>query len=222
MQANNIFLDLCFDPKCRMNQVDRYSGVYQEASENLAEHVTEITMFSYLIATKLKDCFGETIDFGLLFESCLLHDIEEVITGDVPRNTKYATQNIKKSLDNFAKESADAILTKKQYAVWHNAKKGKEGFILALSDFLTVAKKCVVEIELRGNISFMKVLNEVLTLSDPNKMTIPAVFENQRSEKYFKDLLSITSNELKQIYWKYKKTSDRYKITLNEVGLNND
>ena len=38
------FTTLAFNPMSRMNEVSRYSSVYQETNESLAEHITDVSV----------------------------------------------------------------------------------------------------------------------------------------------------------------------------------
>ncbi len=209
---NDNFLEFIFHPMCRMSEIARYSGSYQETVENLAEHVTEVMMFSYMIALRLRDEGNEKIDFRVLLEKCLLHDIEEVVTGDIPRPTKYATKGVKRELFNLARASAKSLLSPVEYDIWFHAKTGKEGVILRIADYLAVAKKCIVEIDLRGNHSFLLVLKDVLTMEFSDDLFDSCGFK-QDSIKYLKGLLDDIFQELYRIYSNLENKVDRYRLS---------
>lgn len=218
------FTSLAFNPVCRMNEVSRYSSVYQETNETLAEHVTDVSVMGYLILRKMQS-FGEDIDAGKLLEKCLLHDVDEVLTGDVPRNTKYATIKVHEELNAVAEEAVrkiDDSLDKETsiFKVWDEAKTGKEGVILKAVDMLCVVKKCVTEIVLRGNLSFLKVvteleahLNRMLNHSDEDY----SVFECKESVELLKDLVSEALNYVMSIRADFQGTIDRYHIYENVI-----
>ncbi len=205
----NTFIDLVFNPMCRTSEVNRYSGIYQQNVENLAEHITDIMMLSYMIGNKLND-FGEGIDLGILLEKCLLHDVEEVILGDIPRTTKYASDGIKKEIDVLSKKSASKLLNIRQYQLWSESKEGKEGSILKLADFLVVAKKCCVEIDLRCNYSFLPVLENVLTLFQEDN-SFPSMKQNA-SREYLHDLWQSCAENLAKLYSNHQDKVKHYKL----------
>ena len=165
---NSNFINLAFSPFGRTNEIIRYSSVHQEMPESLAEHITDVSMMSYLVARYITEEIGDEINIGLLLEKCLLHDVDEVITGDIPRNTKYATETSKGVLEQVAIEAIDQMIQSNITlagcsTIWRCAKEGKEGFILKVVDMLVVVKKAIIEIELRGNLTFLKVVKELET-----------------------------------------------------------
>ena len=206
-----------------MNEVSRYSSVYQESSESLAEHVTEVCMMSYLIAKYMTTHYDLKLDIGVLLEKCLIHDIDEVITGDIPRNTKYATRQVHKELNRVSDKAIELMekmtgITLNE--VWSEAKEGKEGLILKTVDMLCVAKKCITEIELRGNLTFLKVVSELEThlsnmISCSQKFV--KIFENAPATDYLVDLISQAKDEVTTIRVKYQSVIDKYHIKENVI-----
>lgn len=217
------FTTLAFNPMSRMNEVSRYSSVYQETNESLAEHITDVSVMSYLIAKTIQSNFTDDIDLGKLLEKCLLHDIDEVITGDVPRNTKYATDSVHDNLDQVASDAVDLI---EKYIgvrgiceVWDFAKEGKEGAILKIVDMLCVVKKSITEIELRGNLSFLKVVTELETHLT-TMLSCDEVykrFDDERTRKFLKNLVSQAKDETVTIRVKYQSVIDKYHIKENVI-----
>lgn len=105
---------------------------------------------------------------------------------------------------------------------WKSAKEGSEGLILKVVDMLCVAKKCITEIELRGNLSFLKVVTELEfhlsnTLNDPNQY-IPL---SSKGSQFLKELVSQAKNEITTIRVKYQHIIDKYHIKENVI-VNND
>lgn len=216
------FTDLAFNPMSRMNEVSRYSSVYQETSESLAEHVTDVLTMSYIIANHLIQDFGEKVNLGALLEKCLLHDIDEVITGDVPRNTKYATDTVHEELDNVANSAVKMIegyVGIPIHQTWRFAKSEKEGQILKVVDMLCVAKKCITEIELRGNLSFLKVVSELEThlYNTINNHTIYEKFDHASSKKFISDLVVQARDKIVAIRSRYQNIINEYHIKENVI-----
>lgn len=216
------FTTLAFNQMSRMNEVCRYSSVYQETNESLAEHVTEVLTMSYLIAKNLEK-LGEKIDKGVLLEKCLLHDMDEVLTGDIPRNTKYATDAVHKEL-NLVAEDAVRLIEKtlgdiQIFDAWKSAKEGKEGVVLKIVDMLCVVKKCITEIELRGNRSFLKVVTELEThlTNMINSSDKYFAFDKQESVDLLKKLVSEAKDEITTIRVRNQHIIDKYHIMENVI-----
>lgn len=227
------FTTLAFNPLSRMNEIVRYSSVYQETNENLSEHITDVSVMAYLIAKHIEKITDgkDKLDIGVLLEKCLFHDADEVITGDIPRNTKYATTSAHDELNKVADEAIDMVQSMLEIdlrEIWCNSKDGKEGIILKICDMLVVVKKAIVEIELRGNLSFLKVVTELeghLTkmLESLKQGYGSSPFpddDNAFSEKsitYLTDLVAQAKDEVTTIRVKYSHVIKKYMIKENVI-----
>lgn len=217
----NNFTTLAFSPLGRLNEVSRYSSVYQECNESLSEHTADVSMMSYLIARTMNNECYESLDIGTLLEKCLLHDIDESITGDVPRNTKYATNEVHETLDTVASRAVSMIEglvnIDNLQGIWSTAKEGKEGLILKVSDILVVVKKCITEISLRGNLSFLKVAVELekhlKTLRNSKRFRELS----PEARKYLVEIIDQATEEIVVIRVKYQDMINKYHIRENVI-----
>jgi len=211
------FTTLAFNPMMRMNEVNRYSGVHLESPESLSDHITDISMMCYVIGRKLMN-LGEEINLGSLLEKALLHDMDEVLTGDIPRNTKYATDEVHEELEKVAKraikEIQDAVGIEDLTKIWSEAKSEKEGFIVKVSDMLCVVRKAIIEVELRNNLSFLKVISELE--GHLTKMSEKCdLFYLPSSAEFMSSLLKDARDEITTIRVKYQHIIDKYNIKDN-------
>lgn len=215
------FTTLAFNPLSRMDEVYRYSSVYQNKTESLSEHVVDVCMMSYLISKYLNCKYCEGISIENVLEKGLLHDIDEVITGDVPRNTKYATKEVKEDLNTVAERSVSLIeefVGIPLFNIWDSAKSGKEGLIVKVVDMLCVAKKCINEIELHHNLVFLKVISELEThLSDMMNHSRLNELDAQESVDYIRGLISQAKDEVTAIRVKYQNVINKYHIKENII-----
>lgn len=192
----NSFLNLIDSPVLNTDNVIRYSLMNQAIPETLSMHITDVALMSYIIASHLTFMCDEDIDLGEVLEKAVLHDLDEVLTGDVVRPTKYYNDDIHNSLDELAKESIDKISDKlgspRLSQIWRNAKSGKSGCIIKLVDMLCVSKKSIIEVKLRGNNYFQKVAYEMVhNIEELIEYIEESDFDfNENSEIYLLDLLS--------------------------------
>lgn len=148
----------------RVNYVTRYSGTPTLRSENIAEHSFQVAMIAATIA----------IDLGwdpreVLFKG-LLHDIEESLTGDVIRDTKYFDDEILSAMKKVEQAKAHQIFKEWGAAgptfrsIWEDAKDDTvPGKIVALADFLSVVIFTYHEMSLGNKEGEIKVIqNEVI------------------------------------------------------------
>lgn len=137
----------------KLSCVNRFSQSYLSKPENVMEHTGFVALMSLAIAKDLirKDC---EINVGLLLEKALVHDLDEIITGDVTRSTKYSSDEMLSSMNLLSQESINKISTDCDCSFnlcWASAKEGKEGSIVSLADCLSVLFKAHNEVVMRGN-----------------------------------------------------------------------
>ena len=208
--TENKFLNLVTNPLVTLDHTYRYSGTKLVEAESLAQHVVDtimigILMIDYINTLESKEVFS--IPWYVM--KATYHDLEEIITGDVPRPLKYYNEDTRKSLKKVAELIArDTFVENTQnpsyhYTVWYNAKEGDEGFILRIVDMLTVAYKCVKEISLLNNYYMLKVAHEVSTYIGEILYTIDSddVFTrlSQGSRSYIRQVLSDAIKAMREI-----------------------
>lgn len=163
---NNTFLELVNIPALNTDNAIRYSLMYQIKEESLADHIADVGVLSYLLTLRFNS-YGENLNIGDVLEKVLLHDLDEVLTGDIPRSTKYysdAGLNAMRgvALDAITKLAEGLPGSEGLVEKWKSAKQGKEGSVLVLSDMLCVARKVVTEVKILGNGYFLKVAYEMI------------------------------------------------------------
>lgn len=192
---NNLFLDLVTNPVLNTDNTIRYSLMYQIKEESLSHHIAEVGILSYLMTMKFNS-YGENLDVGKVLQKVIVHDLDEVLTGDIPRSTKYYNPEGLKALREVAEDAIKSLahtLEGGQTLVeeWKTAKSGKEGMVLVLCDMLCVARKVVNEVKLLGNGYFLKVAYEMKsnlkTLSEEDFSEF-----NQQSQSYIQILIHDT------------------------------
>ena len=215
------FNSIIFSPIMRTNEVKRCSGTYLQEDESLAQHITDTLLMSYMIAKRLQKN-GEEIDLGLLLEKGLLHDIDEIATGDIPHNTKYATDTIKSELDNVAKIAIQKFSKMDPSLedlpeIWETAKDGKEGVILKLCDMLCVVRKAIVEIELYHNMLFLKVSKELTSnlVIYRDSLHLEELFEQSSSVEFIESIIDYSIYLIDSINLENMSVSEKYNITTN-------
>lgn len=212
--SNNKFLSLINSPVLNTSNVTRYSLMHMSKHESLSDHISDVCLMSYLITSILISKYDEDLDLGLVLEKAVVHDLDEVLTGDIVRTTKYYSEDILNSLNKMSLEimnglSESLVASSRLKDTWETAKDGKEGIIIKLVDMLSVSKKAVVEVVLLNNEYFQKVSfemkNNLLNLVDSIKSREDFKFE---SKLYLLSLIndalevmeSITDKEFMDVY----------------------
>lgn len=146
-----------FENLTKLNRVGRYSQEHLNRAENVLEHSGFTALFCLLCNRKYNFGFGE----GVLLRRALLHDFDEIVTGDIPRPTKYFSDEIKEALDevseDFIVDNLDPLRLGQDFFL---AKDGEIGQLVKLADFAAVAWKISEEIE-TGNRTVIHVMEEM-------------------------------------------------------------
>jgi 5'-deoxynucleotidase YfbR-like HD superfamily hydrolase len=138
----------------RLASVKRYSDHRLCNDESVLEHSGYIALICLMISEKLNNR-GAKIDIGIVLSKAILHDIDEIVTGDIAMPIKYYSDDLNKEIKKMefelTKKVFDGIDQKTLFPEWRHAKAGKEGSIVKLCDFLAVVYKVHDEVVLRGN-----------------------------------------------------------------------
>lgn len=145
----------------RLKDTYRYSAQPVISRENVAEHSFWTAMIGVTICLQL-DPMDTDMPARVALKA-LLHDIEECMTGDLVRDMKYASDElrdaIKKVEQDFLRNLLDPLddVGKSMYEIWENSKdQTYSGQIVALADALSVISYCTKEWEL-GNSNLMEI-----------------------------------------------------------------
>lgn len=123
----------------RLIRVMRYSGTPLVTPDNLADHIFE----TILIALKHKPDRISPVD---VFSKALIHDLDEIITGDVPRPLKYGLPGMKEFLEEQSHSKMASLFSPTVYQIWRESKRGISGKIVLLSDLVSVLVEQTEEI----------------------------------------------------------------------------
>ena len=151
----------------------RYSQTKLVTPESVLEHTGWVTLFTYLLGVELNTVAGGfqyAVDMDELLSRAVVHDIEELVTGDIARPVKYhSTETIaifKKLKDegiirvieelHLCNTANEIVL-----ATSNRAKLGKIGALVDLADKAAVVYKLWDEILCRGNLTMVKQANNV-------------------------------------------------------------
>src|SRR5262249_4960426 len=148
-----------------LSSVNRYSMVHLGNPESVLEHIGMVAMLSSFLAREINCRDHFCVEIQTVMGKALVHDIDELIVGDVPRPTKYASKQIRamfKDIESrgvlrvvtemdWCKELSNEIVRDHAYA-----KSGREGLIVGIADALAVVYKVWEEVIVRNNMGMVR------------------------------------------------------------------
>jgi 5'-deoxynucleotidase YfbR-like HD superfamily hydrolase len=172
-------LDL-FSVASSLSSMQRYSQTFLNKKESVLEHTGFVVLFCCLVAQELI-ARGRQVDVGLLLSKAALHDIDETITGDIPRPTKYFDEATRANFERIENQGmlkliADTGLQESAFGVWKSSKSGYEGSIVAIADVAAVVYKGWEEVDLLGNKSFLHNTTNLAAHLDKISLTLEDEF----------------------------------------------
>lgn len=154
MNHNGDFYALLF----RMKNITRWGLMYNTRSENLSEHSMECAVLAHALAVIGNQHFGKNYVTEKLLSAALFHDMNEVLTGDLPTPVKYYNESIKDSYKEIERISLDkmlSLLDEETAGCYRSLLElsPEEERIVKGADKLCAYIKCLQELE-RGNQEF--------------------------------------------------------------------
>jgi len=152
-------LNKCANAIFQLASVNRYSDHRLVNDESVLEHSGFVCMMALFISESIKDENPNIeINQELLLKKAILHDFDEIITGDIAMPIKYHSKELRDLIGEMEHEAVDKISkdlfgNNFIYNVWSTSKSGKEGGIVSLCDALAVLYKIYDETILRGNLT---------------------------------------------------------------------
>jgi 5'-deoxynucleotidase YfbR-like HD superfamily hydrolase len=146
----------------RMTTVQRYSQYHLCVPESVLEHSAFVAMISMFIANHIE---LDMVERCKVIEKALMHDVDEVVTGDISRPVKYHSKELRLMIaamesENMERISDEILESDRFFYVWRDSKEGKAGSIVALADVLAVVYKLYDEVVMRGNKTLYDIANK--------------------------------------------------------------
>lgn len=151
----------------RLASLSRFSMERLISRESVLEHTGFVVLLSWAIATEVNAreqvimrARIVPLDMGKVLQHATAHDMEEIITGDIARPTKYSSvealtlfKSLSASAIRTVAESLDDMPAFGEKVIEHNtaAKQGREGAVVAIADMLAVVYKVWDEVIVHDN-----------------------------------------------------------------------
>ena len=152
------FLKSLFSLAHDMAAVQRFSRIRMVHPENVLEHTGMVCVFAYAIGRTLQSKAHrelKPLDMGAIMARAVAHDMDETITGDIVRPTKYFSTELREELRRLEGKGVNNIATALDLHVltgdWLRSKQSREGYVVKLADLLAALCKVYVEVRVLGN-----------------------------------------------------------------------
>lgn len=148
----------------RLARTFRFNSTPVLRTENVAEHswyVAYIGMHLWTLCGRQ----GIHLDLGDILAKCILHDLDEALTGDIPRPFKYHTPKIRELLEDASNEIFTDYVDSTAFPVelvdyWRDAKMDATGLVVKMADLVSVVSYATEEVRM-GNALLKCKLGEV-------------------------------------------------------------
>jgi 5'-deoxynucleotidase YfbR-like HD superfamily hydrolase len=163
MDINN--LNNLVDLIHKWSSITRYSQKIMIHPESVAEHTSHVGLIAMWIARDLESSY--TIDFKKLYELVIIHDLDEVVVGDIPKPTKESSKELDTLIRKLEHDSMKLLcreykLPPDLYELWSSTLSDSiEGAILRAADIISVYSTALQEYKMFHNEYFGEILNNV-------------------------------------------------------------
>jgi len=170
----------------RMKFINRWGLMRNTYTENIQGHSHEVAVLAHALAVIKNTYFGGNVDEARVTLLALLHDSDEIITGDLPTPIKYYNPDIKKAykeIEEVAKDKLIEMLPDEMKPKYEGLIKPQDGeeelwMIVKYADRLSAYIKCIEE-EKVGNKEFKKASGAILkTINELNAPEVDFFMEN--------------------------------------------
>lgn len=153
-----------------LGQVTRWNNRFRFTIENVAEHTTQVALLILVMGAIEQRFYGRTVNLEKALSGALLHDLDEVMTGDVLAPTKHNNPKLRMLLRETELGAIDLMLSDLPDEVgeivgplWKNAKdESYEGLMVDGADKFSALLYAVHEIKL-GNFAFVATARRLLS-----------------------------------------------------------
>lgn len=154
-----------------LSGVHRYSMMKLGNPESVLEHTGMVTLLSNLIAREINVMEPFSIDLDSMTLRALVHDLDELVVGDIPRPTKYHSKETREMFRIVEERGVRKVtveigislpLQAEIIEAHRRSKKDREGLIVAIADVMAVVYKVWEEVLVRGNCSMARQARTVM------------------------------------------------------------
>lgn len=170
-----------------LSEVQRFSMTRLATRESVLEHLAFVTILATALAREVNFA-GGSMDVGKVSRRAMIHDLDEVVTGDCPRPVKYHSREVREMFRKMEEWGVDKTLanmrlsdelTRAIKTDYVEAKDGREGLIVSMADAMAVVYKTWDEVLVRGNLAMVGHARAMIPQLDELRAKISSAFVNE-------------------------------------------
>jgi 5'-deoxynucleotidase len=94
----------------RLRLIQRWVLMRSAVPENVAEHSFQVALLTHALCTIAREVFGRQVDASGAVVLALFHDVEEVMTGDIPSPVKHHNPGMLRSVREIEQLASQQLL----------------------------------------------------------------------------------------------------------------
>jgi len=147
-------------PVMNLRNITRYSNIHLIESESVTTHTIEMQLMAITIYEYFK-LNGQSFDLRDVAFRILMHDLDETVTCDIPRDIKYHDEKIHKEIERVTSEKLQQLFDEEIIKYIHGSKDSSfEGRLVAYIDIIQAGYRLSKEYKLQHNGAIKKRLNQ--------------------------------------------------------------
>lgn len=165
----------------RQRIINRWSLMHCQQRETVLEHSAVVALLS-MLAGEIAVSRGNKVDVGKMLSHAIVHDVSEVLTGDVVTPVKKATQTLAKEFSSLEKAADEKLLNTlpewlRERVSDHLNLDGYEQKLVKGCDIYAAYIKCRLEVSAGNVVEFQDALAQLTESVETVKKDLPEIAE---------------------------------------------
>jgi 5'-deoxynucleotidase len=177
METNNTFGFLALALRQRL--INRWSLMHCQQRETVLEHSAVVALLA-LLAGEIAQAQGEQVDLGIMMGHAIVHDVTEVLTGDVVTPVKKASATLAAEFSALEESAQDKILNTLPQWLVNRVRDyfqpgGYEQALVKGCDVYAAYLKCKMEVAAGNGVEFLDALEQISAVMVSIKAELPVI-----------------------------------------------
>lgn len=163
----------------RQRLINRWSLMHCQQKETVLEHSAVVALLA-LLAGEIAQSSGQQVDIGLMMGHAIVHDVTEVLTGDVVTPVKKASATLAAEFSALEDSAQEKILkTLPEWLVSRISEYfqpgGYEQALVKGCDVYAAYLKCKMEVASGNGVEFIDALEQISASVESIKSELPVI-----------------------------------------------